>query len=173
MRALPHHYESSAVVEAVATKLFEHVDEHAGLSSHMNERSWAMGGGQMEIETDEQRGRAVGSRISLAGRVFGIRLAVEEMVTERDPPRRKVCETVGRPRLLVVGHYRMGFEVTPHDRTSVFRVFIDYALPDEAPARWLARLLGPAYARWCTRRMVDDAVAHFAAMHLGNRLQES
>jgi hypothetical protein len=40
-------------------------------------------------------------------------------------------------------------------------VFIDYALPARALARWLGRTFGGAYARWCTHRMVRDAVAHF------------
>jgi hypothetical protein len=117
----------------------------------------------MQVESDEGRGRTVGSRIRVAGYVFGILLTVEEVVTERDPPRRKVWETIGRPRLLVIGPYRMGFEITPQDIDSLFRVFIDYALPEDVPARWLARLFGSYYARWCTRRMVDDAVVHFAS----------
>jgi hypothetical protein len=86
------------------------------------------------------------------------------VVTECAPPRRKVWETVGTPRLLVIGPYRMGFEVSPEGAAgSRLRVFIDYALPTGAPARWLGRALGGAYARWCTHRMVRDAVSHFGA----------
>jgi hypothetical protein len=90
-------------------------------------------------------------------------LAVEEVVTERKPPHRKVWETMGSPQLLVIGPYRMGVEVTPEGQTSRLRVFIDYALPERAPARWLGRLFGRYYARWCTRQMVDDAVTYFAS----------
>ena len=115
----------------------------------------------MTIEVDAGRGQVIGSRIRLSGRAFGIRLFVEEVVTERDPPHRKVWETVGQPRLLVIGHYRMGYDIAPQGRGSQFRVFIDYALPEVAPARWLSRMFGGVYARWCTRRMVNDAVAHF------------
>lgn len=110
----------------------------------------------MKIEIEEGRGQKVGSRIRLVGRVFGIELSVEEIVTERNPPQRKVWETVGSPRLLVIGHYRMGFELSPEANGSLLRVFIEYAMPERAPARWLGRLL--AGYRWCTQRMVDDAV---------------
>src|SRR5262245_12627000 len=103
MRAFAGHYECSAIVQATAEELFKHVDDYARLSSHMQESSWAMGGGRMNIDTDANRGCAVGSRMSIAGRVFGIRLAVDEVVTERLVPHRKVWETVGRPRLLVIG----------------------------------------------------------------------
>jgi hypothetical protein len=163
MRALRHHYEYSALIHASAAEVFERADDHARLSSHMSQPSWTMGGNRMKIGGDESRGRTVGSRILIAGRVFGIQLCVEEEVVERNPPFRKVWETVGNPRLLVIGHYRMGFDVTPKEEVCSFRVFIEYALPDEAPARWLARLFGSYYARWCTRRMVDDAVASFSS----------
>jgi len=65
----------------------------------------------------------------------------------------------GRGQTLVIGPYRMGFEVTPRDNGSLLRVFIDYALPKRLPWRWLGQFFGRYYARWCTRRMVDDAVA--------------
>jgi hypothetical protein len=91
-------------------------------------------------------------------------LAVEEMVTERTPPHRKVWETIGSPKLFVIGHYRMGFEVTPQGQASRLRVFIDYALPERVPGRWLGRLFGRYYARWCTQQMVDDAVKYCASV---------
>ena len=115
----------------------------------------------MDIELDEGLGKKVGSRIRLAGRILGVRLAVEEIVTQRDPPRRKVWETTGSSRLLVIGRYRMGFELSPQGEVSLLRVFIEYALPEKVPARWLGRLFGGYYARWCVERMVNDTVKHF------------
>ena len=81
-------------------------------------------------------------------------------MTERNPPLRKVWETIGTPRLLVIGHYRMGFELAPLSSGCRLRVFIDYSIP---PQSWLGRLLGNYYARWCVRRMVSDAARHFDA----------
>ncbi len=117
----------------------------------------------MEIELDEGRGQKLGSRIRLSGRVFGVELSVEERVVERDPPRRKVWETTGEPKLLVIGHYRMGFDLLPQGNASMLRVFIEYALPQKGLARWLGRLFGRHYASWCTQQMVDDAVKHFGS----------
>src|SRR5512134_3297522 len=158
-----HRYESSALVPAPADKVFAHIDDHSRLSSHMSESSWMMGGGRMEIELDDGRGQKLGSRIRLAGKVFGIELSVEEVVTERNPPHHKVWETTGSPKLLVIGHYRMGFELSPRGKDSMLRVFIEYELPPGPAARWLGRVFGGSYASWCTRRMVDDAVKHFAS----------
>ena len=163
-RALPRHHESAAFVSASAERVFALVDDHARLSSHMTKRSWMMGGGRMAVETDDGGGRAVGSRVRLAGRIFGVRLALEEVVTQRDPPVRKVWETTAPPRLLVIGHYRMGFEITPERDGARLSVFIDYALPDAVPARWLGYLLGHYYAKWCTERMVRDAATQLGSM---------
>lgn len=159
---LPYHYESSATIRSPVSQVFAYIDDHTRLSSHMSESSWMMGGGRMEVELDEGRGKKIGSRIRLSGRVFGAELSVEEVVTEHNPPHSKVWETTGSPRLLVIGSYRMGFELSPQKNGSMFRVFIDYALPERAPARWLGRLFGRYYAQWCTQQMVDDAVKHFA-----------
>ncbi len=115
----------------------------------------------MDVVVDEGRGQKPGSRIRLAGRAFGIELSLEQIVTERNPPYRKVWETTASPRLLVIGDYRMGFDLSPRGNASLLRVFIGYALPERGVGRWLGRLFGRLYARWCTRRMVDDAVIQF------------
>lgn len=116
----------------------------------------------MALELDEGKGRVVGSRLRLAGTAFGIHLGVDEVVSEHSPPFRKSWETVGEPRLLVIGAYRMGFVIDDVPPGSRLTVYIDYELPRRAPSRWLGRLLGRVYARWCTERMADDAARHFA-----------
>ena len=143
----PNQCESEAFVHASVDRVFAHIDDHSRLSSHMSKGSWKMGGGQMNMELDEGRGQEIGSRIRLAGRVFGVELSVDEIVTEHSPPYRKVWETTGAPNLLVIGHYRMGFELLPQRNGSMLRVFIEYALPERVPARWLGRLFGLYYAR--------------------------
>jgi hypothetical protein len=158
----PRHDESIGVVRTSAARLFAYLDDHARLASHMSKSSWMMAGGRMDIEWDEGRGQQVGSRIRLAGSVLGIHLAVDETVIERDPPRRKVWETTGIPRLLVVGPYRMGFEITSTDDAARLRVFIDYSLPARLLSRWLGYLFAGYYAKWCTERMVEDAAKAFA-----------
>ena len=113
----------------------------------------------MSISLDEGGGQKVGSRIRLSGKAFGLSLFLDEAVIQRDPPRAKAWETVGDLKLLVIGHYRMGFEVEPQGNRSRFRVFIDYDLP--LKNTWLGRLFGDMYARWCVRQMVKDTQDHF------------
>jgi hypothetical protein len=157
----PFHFECSVVVNAPAEAVFARLDDPRLLSAHMSRSSGMMAGSRMEIELDASQGRALGALIGMSGQVLGITLSLEEVVTERESPRRKVWETTGTPRLLVIGHYRMGYELTAQGSSSLLRVFIDWALPEARLARWLGRALGGFYARWCTRRMAHDAEAHF------------
>lgn len=151
------------MIPARPAEVFAYLDDPAHLVAHMAKPSWSMAGGSMELVLDERRGRELGSRMQLKGRMLGVSLFLEEEVMEREPPRHKAWQTTGAPRLIVIAAYRMGFDVAPEGAGSRLRVFIDYTLPERAPARWLGRLLGPAYARWCTERMAQDTVRHFAA----------
>ena len=156
------HEEHSATINASAERVFDRLDDQTRLSKHMSNRSWKMGWGRMETVLDAEHGRSVGSHIVLRGRVFGIRLYLDEVVTMREPPLKKTWETVGDPRLLVIGSYRMGFELMPYGTTAQLRVAIDYELPANGIPRLLGRLFGRSYAKWCTRQMVRDAQHSFA-----------
>jgi hypothetical protein len=94
---LPLHAEAACDLNAQPSFVFEHIDQAQRLSAHMARRTWQLGGGSMAIETDADGGRAVGSRIRLAGRMLGIPLDVECKVIRREPPRLKTWETVGEP----------------------------------------------------------------------------
>lgn len=128
----------------------------------MSQSSAMLGGGRMKYVFDAARGRAAGSVIRMEGEGFGLSLSLEEVVVERWPPRRKVWRTRGRPKLIVIGAYEMGFEITSRSRgVSQLRIWIDYELPDRGVGRRIPTLAA-LYARWCVRQMVADAAAHFA-----------
>ena len=154
---LNSHEEARIQISGAADQLFARLDDPTRFTEHMSKRSWRMGWGRLETTLDEGRGRTVGSHIRIHGRVLGILLHLDEVITKRDPPRLKEWETVGEPRLLVIGSYRMRFEVAPQHRYSELHVSIDYDLPRAGVGRFLGRLFGRAYAKWCTRRMAQDA----------------
>lgn len=110
----------------------------------------------MTCELDALGGKAVGSVIRLAGSVFGIQVAAEEVVLERNPPLRKVWATIGRPQLIVIPAYSMGFEIVPTGPDNLLRVWIDYGLPPPGLLHWPARLIGTIFARWCVQKMVSE-----------------
>lgn len=156
-----HPDETTTEVHAAPNRLFDHLDDHARLGSHMEKPSMMMMGGRMTYEFDAAKGRAVGSVIEMSGSFLGLTLSVQEVVTEREPPRRKAWETRGQPHILIIGRYRMGFEIAPSGDGSDLRVFIEYDPPSSPFGRLLGSALAPLYARWCVRRMADDARKRF------------
>ena len=160
---MKRHKEAAARVAATPRAVFAHLDDQTRLAKHMSKPSLMMGGGKMTYDFDEQKGRAVGSHIRMGGSAFGLRLSFDEVVTERTPPRRKVWRTVGKPKLVVVGSYEMGFDLSAVDQGSALRVWIDYELPTSGLGRLLPGL-GDAYARWCVEQMVRDAVSAFGRL---------
>lgn len=151
----PFHVEASAELQGSQRSVFGALDDHRRLAAHMESNSLMMAGARMQIQVDARGGRSVGSRIGMTGRVLGIALRVDEVVTAYEPPWRKVWETVDEPRLLVIGRYRMGFSVEPLGSCSRVRLWIDYRLPVGAVARWLGAAAGRFYARWCTQQMLS------------------
>ena len=148
------HYEDSLKVPASPEDVFAFVDDFGRFSSHMSQSSWMMGGGKMEISVDEGQGKKVGSLVRMGGRIFGIYLHLDEVVTEHDPPRAKVWKTVGAPKLLVIGQYQMALTIRPlADKSSLLRISIDYELPTRNA--WMGKLFGQMYAKWCVQQMIQ------------------
>lgn len=85
--------EGAALIAGTPDEVFAFVDDHSRFASHMSESSWMMGGSRMRVDVDGAGGRAVGSHIRLTGKVFGVRLFLDEVVTRRSPP----TERSGRP----------------------------------------------------------------------------
>ena len=157
----PLHREALAEIAADSSAVFAVLDDHRRLSAHMEKPSLMMAGATMTTELDSLRGQAVGSVIRMKGRILGMSLQVEEVVNHHEPPVRKTWETRGQPRLLVIGRYQMGFELSPVATGTRLRVWIDYSLPSGLVGRWLGKRLGRVYADWCVTRMVRDAVKFF------------
>ena len=162
-QSLPFHHVSSGPANASVEQVFAFLDDPKAFAAHMGESSMMMLGSRMSIDVDAGGGRVIGSKVRMQGRMLGIRLSLEEVITERQVPAMKVWETIGTPKLLVISHYRMGFDLTRNGASSLVRVFIDYSLPIKPPGSWLGYLLGAVYARWCTRQMVMGAARHFAS----------
>lgn len=151
MNKAQRHYEESALVLVAPAELFAYIDDHKQFSSHMSTSSWMMGGGKMEVSVDEGGGKKVGSHIRMGGTAFGIEVSLEEVITRYEPPYVKTWETVGTPRLLVIGQYRMSIDIRRQGGGSNLRVSIDYDLPTKNT--WLGKLFGGMYATWCVRQM--------------------
>ena len=64
----------------------------------------------MTIEMDQQHGRAVGSKITLRGRILSLSLKVEELVTQYDVPRAKAWKLQLAPEQFVKRRQTLGID---------------------------------------------------------------
>lgn len=144
------HEELRLELRGAPAPLFEYLDDPCHLSDHMQRRGPALAGGAMKLVADPHRG--LGSGWRLKGRVVGLTLQADVQVTEYQPPWRKTWQTVAEPRLLVMGAYRMGFELQSQAAPTVsLRLWLDFE--PTRRGRWVAR----AYARCCLREMAAAA----------------
>lgn len=155
------HFEESVSIPATPNDVFSFADDHRNFSAHMNQSSWMMAGSKMETEIDEEQGKKVGSHIKMSGRMMGIDLSLDEVITVYDPPHQKVWETRGDVNLVVIDQYTLGFKIEPESQGSQFTVYIDYDLPKSWKTRVLGMLLGGMYAKWCVRQMINGTKDHF------------
>jgi hypothetical protein len=162
------HYEESVLIAASAEEVFAYADDHNNFSSHMNKSSWMMGGGKMETKIDEGKGQKAGSHIRMSGKVFGINLFLDEVVTQHESPFRKEWQTVGEVNLVVIDQYTLGFSIKSEKNNSRLKVFIDYELPKSLKTHWLGVIFGEMYAKWCVRQMVNGVKEHFINNSYGN-----
>lgn len=156
------HYANEEFINVPVNEIFEYADNPVNFSSHMNKSSWTMAGSKMLTQTDEGGGQKKGSHIKMSGNIFGISLFLDEIITVHEPPYHKEWQTVGEINLLVIDHYRLGFEVKPDkNNLSYFRVYIDYELPKSFKTRWLGLLFGDVFAKWCVQQMIRSVKDHF------------
>ena len=161
-RGFSHSASAERMVRADLREVFDEIDRAERMSAHMGRRSGMMAGGTMSMATDAGGGKAVGSRTRLSGKVLGMNLWADAEVVERTPPWRKSWQTIGEPRLLVIGPYRMSVRLDESGPATHARVVIDYSPPGKRPWRWLGTLLGPRYAKWCVTQMAADLERTFA-----------
>jgi len=162
--ALLRNFEYSASLPAAPGAVFDFLDDFTHLGAHMTRANRMMAGSRMSYRFDASHGREVGAWIRLTGSFLGIPIEIEERVIDRDPPHSKAWRTVGLPRMLVMGAYRMGYSIRPLPGGSQLNAFIDYVNPQRGIGRALGALFGGAYARWCVRSMLTSAIEHFGTL---------
>jgi hypothetical protein len=148
-----HHAEANKVVDRPMHQVFARLDDLVWQSAVRHSGRISLS----TVQVDERMGRKVGSLNMLEARFFGMRLVREEVVIERVPPARKRWITVGEPRMLVIGSYRMGFDLASvHGGTRV-TVVMDYNLPSRGLGIIIGRLFSRAYANSRTREVLARA----------------
>ena len=147
---------------ATPEETFNFVNNHKNFSSHMNKSSLMLGGGEMKTEFDNDMGQKLGSHIKMSGNAFGLKLYLDEVITFYNPPYKKEWGTVGDLTLYIIGQYKLGFEISPKDKGSIIKVYIDYDKPKSFIEKVLSLFLGYFYAKWCVNQMINGVKLKFS-----------
>ena len=99
----------------------------------------------MNTAVDAGLGQKVGSHIRMDGKVFGIKVSLDEVIIEYAPPQFKVWETVRQPKLVVIDHYRMTAQIECETDGAHLTVSIDYNL--QKTSTLLGKFFGGFYAK--------------------------
>lgn len=160
------HFEQSIDLHASVGAVYAHLDDFERLGAHMMHSSWMMAGSAMRYEFDAERGRKLGAKVRIVGSFLGIELMIDEEISRYEPPLRKAWTTVGKPKMIIMRGYSLGFDLAATADGCRLTVFIDYELPERGMARWLGRMFGATYARWCVTSMITDAAKAFGSPHV-------
>lgn len=116
-----YHYETEGFVSAGQRAAFDELDQHERLFAHMVQSSQMMAGGALVPELGDEKGRRIDSGMFLRRHVLGIPIGVEQILIVHAAPT-KNWETIGEPRLLVIGRNKMGFTLVPRPGGSMLTV---------------------------------------------------
>jgi len=103
--------------------------------------------------------------------VLGLPLDFTTTVTSWLPEREKVVETTGRPRLIVIRDFQIRSSIARVDGSTRVAFALAYNLPEGRVGRLLGRALAGPYARWCLRRIAQDARAALGAAAAWGRIR--
>ena len=123
----------------------------------MSGRSMMMMGGKMEIERLPGPEKGVGSTYRWKGGVLGLPLDFTETVTLWKENEKKVWETTGEPKLIILGWYRMRLVTEPREGGTLASLEIEYTHHEGFFYKILSAALAGWYADWCLTRMLGDA----------------
>ena len=115
-----------------------------------------MMGGKMEMERLPGPEKGVGAGFRWTGRVLGFSLDFTETVTLWKENEKKVWETIGSPKLIILGWYRMRLVTEARGNGTRASLQIEYAPPEGFFYKLLSKALAGWYADWCLSRMLGD-----------------
>lgn len=156
-----HSYTSKVDLKTDIQTAFDYLNDPMKLSAHMEKSSMMMGGSAMTTEVDSRKGQELGSVITLKGNILGIDLSVKEHIVELVPPKKKVWQTFGQQKMIIIDRYQMGFYLEELVEKTRLNVFINYTLPKKGVKKILAKLVSRAYAKWCVDQIANDAAEVF------------
>lgn len=143
-------------IQAAPEKVFTQMDDFSKTGMHMSESSMMMMGSKLKLEQLSLNSSGLGAKYRWYGKMMGMTIDFEEVVTKWEPPKLKEWETIGEAQIIIMRWYRMGFEITASENGTIVTMSIAYEPPNDWFYKLLSFLFGPLYCNWCLNNMLND-----------------
>lgn len=143
-------------VRASPEKVFTFMDDLSKTGIHMSQSSMMMMGSKLTLEQLEGPSKGVGATFHWSGKVMGMPIDITETVTKWIENKEKVWETIGSPKIIILGWYRMSLKTENVGESTLASLQIEYTKPNGWFYKILSFFFAGWYSRWCLNNMLTD-----------------
>jgi hypothetical protein len=147
----------TARLAAPAMEVFPIIDDLGVTGVHMTRSSMMMMGSKLSLEYLTTNRTGLNSKYRWQGKMMGIPMDFTVLVTEWDPGRAKVWETIGESKLVIYSWYRMTLDLEESQSGTLATLSISYKRPKGFWNKLLSYVFADIYCIWCLRKMLGDA----------------
>ena len=137
------------------------MDDLSKTGMHMSQSSMMMMGSKLTLEQLEGPSKGVGATFHWTGKVMGMPIDITETVTKWIENKEKVWETIGSPKIIILGWYRMSLKTEPAKEGTLASLQIEYTQPNGWFYKILSFFFAGWYSRWCLNNMLNDTKKEF------------
>lgn len=149
------HLSNQIIVQASPAEVFSRLDDMTEIGKHMTESSMPLMGSKLKFAILSPNETDIGATYRYYGKIMGLTLDITEVVRRYKLNEEKFWETIGEPKIIIMSHYVLGFQLKPTTGGTQATFSIDYEIPQRGLGKVLGILLSNWYAHWCLRMMLD------------------
>jgi hypothetical protein len=151
----------STLIPAESEKVFSFMDDYSKTGMHMTESSTMMMGSKLQLEQLSPNATGIGATYRWFGKMMGMTIDFTQTVSKWVQGVEKEWKTNGDVKIIIMGWYRMFWNLKPVEGGTLATIGIDYSAPREWYFKVLSFLFGGMYSRWCLNSMLRDTKKAF------------
>ena len=146
----------STIIHSDPEKVFAYMDNIGNTGMHMTKSSIPMMGSKLKLLQLSENATGLDSRYRWFGKMFGLTMDFTIAVTKWIKNKEKIWGTIGKPKMIILGWYKMRLVVSPEEYNTKATLSISYTKPKNIFFRVISFFLAPWYANWCLTNMLQD-----------------
>ena len=145
------------IIHSTAEKVFACMDDIADTGMHMTKSSIPMMGSKLELKQLSENATGLNSKFRWFGKMMGFTMDFTVVVTKWIKDKEKVWETIGKPKMIILGWYQMRLLVSAEAQNIKAVLSITYTKPKNIFFKFIAFFLAPLYSNWCLNNILQDS----------------